>query len=278
MSRASRRLGGPRRGGGARDRIADGEAAEATDLEGTPPRRFWLPEPPPAESFALTGDLAHRLSRVLRLTPGIQIELFDGSGRRWQARIADVRPRSVAVTLDGPPYQEAAPAETVLLPALIRPQRFDWLLEKATELGATAIAPVVTARSVVRIQGSGRPERWQRIVAEAAEQCGRATLPRLAVPAPLTVALAGCAAPLLIAAEPAHGAAWPLGEVVATLGSDPVAVLVGPEGGFTHDEVAAAVAAGARPVSLGPHILRAETAAVAALAVIVDRRAAAAHR
>lgn len=235
-------------------------------------RRFCLDTPPSGGHATLTGPAAHRLTRVLRLPVGASVELFDGSGAVWPARIEQISAASVRLSLGAPRSQPALP-DAILLAALIRPTRYEWLLEKATELGATAIVPLLCERSAVRPAeiGAARLARWRRITIEAAEQCGRATLPALSPPISLAAALTGFRGELLIAAEPAHGEAPPVGALPLS-NSEPITILVGPEGGLTPAEFTAAVAAGGQPVSLGPLVLRAETAALAALALITAIR------
>lgn len=236
--------------------------------------RFYLSAPPDGATVAIHGDLAHRISRVLRLGPGAPLLLFDGSGASWSAAVARVEPHEVTVAVGERLAVGRPEPESILLACLIRPSRFEWLLEKATELGATAIQPVLSARTVVRATeiGPARLERWRRITVEAAEQCARLFLPRLDAPRPFAEALAGTPAPLFIAAEPDHGPQPPLGAALAGTANGPVSLLIGPEGGFTGDEVRVAIARGATAVSLGPRAVRAETAAIAALAILADAR------
>jgi 16S rRNA (uracil1498-N3)-methyltransferase len=231
--------------------------------------RFFLSEPPAGESVTLHGDLAHRLARVLRLTPGTSIDLFDGSGRVWTGILAALSGGTVHVHLAGEPRRLPPEPPAVLLAGLIRSNRFEWLLEKATELGATVIQPVLCERSAVRPAeiGGTRLDRWRRITVEAAEQCERVTVPELRLPLPLADALASAPSPLYIAADPAHGASPSLA-ALAVPRHEPVSLLVGPEGGLSPAEVEAARAAGGQAVTLGALVLRAETAALAALAVV----------
>jgi 16S rRNA (uracil1498-N3)-methyltransferase len=235
--------------------------------------RFFVEEPPEGGETALHGDLAHRVARVLRLPVGTEVSLFDGSGRSWPATLTAVESRRVLLTV-GRPVLHAPASTTVLLAGMIRPNRFEWLIEKATELGATALLPAICARSAVRPAevGRARLERWRRLGVEAAEQCGRVTVPDLHPPIPFDAALEACRGRSFVASEPAHGAAPPLGTALNGVAGDPVTILTGPEGGLTPAEVERAVAAGARAVSLGPLVLRAETAAIAALSILVDAR------
>jgi 16S rRNA (uracil1498-N3)-methyltransferase len=235
--------------------------------------RFFVSDPPSDDEMVLRGDVAHRIARVLRLTAGSAVTLFDGSGRSWPAEVLAVQGQIVRLAI-GPPVQHPLDCVTNLLAGMIRPNRFEWLIEKATELGATAILPVICTRSAVRPAeiGPSRLERWRRIAIEAAEQCGRVTVPQIQTPQPFAAALDSVAGRFFIAAEPAHGTTQPLGTALHHIGGDPATLLIGPEGGLTPDEIQHATDAGAQPVSLGPRILRAETAAMAALSILVDAR------
>jgi 16S rRNA (uracil1498-N3)-methyltransferase len=228
----------------------------------------------PVNGEAVLRDaLAHRIIQVLRLQEGDPVDLFDGSGRNWSGTIVGRRSGEVRVAVGDATIAAAAP-RTVIYAALFRPNRFEWLIEKATELGASDIRPVITAHTIVRTDeiGRARLERWRRIAVEAAEQCGRVTVPAIHEPEPLTRALAELDGRLIVAAEPAHGSAPPLGAVLRGIGAEPVSFLTGPEGGLTADEVRAALAAGGVAASLGPLVLRAETAAIACLAILQDAR------
>lgn len=237
--------------------------------------RFYLSLPlPPTGACVVAGEPAHRIARVLRLRPGDTVRLFDGSGREVETIIGQVRPGAVTVSIIAELPPEAPEPQLHLYQALIRPNRYEWLLEKATELGATTITPVITERCQVRATelGRARAARWSRIVAEAAEQCGRRTLPRLGEPQLLAAALTEASGLLLLPWEAERIRAAPLGEALGRQHPRPdtVSILIGPEGGFTRLEAEAALARGALPVSLGRRVLRAETAALAALAITQD--------
>lgn len=251
--------------------------------------RFYVPPPLLPHGLApLPAEVAHLVRHVLRMRPGERLRLFDGSGREIEAEIIAAREREVVVA----PIVELPPEPPVpvihLYPALIRPHRFEWLLEKATELGVACVQPVVSERCQVRAEelGAAKAARWRRIMVEAAEQCGRRDVPELASPLPFREALACASGAILLPWEAERAAAPALGEALRAAGPNvgsarcPVAMFIGPEGGFSPAEVAAARARGALTVSLGPRVLRAETAAVAALAIALDallavRRAAA---
>ena len=216
----------------------------------------------------------HHLRDVLRVQVGESLECFDGQGQTFTGRVIRLNRRSATVQIID--RSEQAQGRTIgLAVALIKPERFDWLIQKATELGVERIHPLVTHRTITRPsaeQGERRRERWQRIAEEAAKQCGRATVPILNPPTPFETFLAGAKPPttLLIPTRSAHAVS--LDDAVKAIGSEQsVTILIGPEGDFTPEEVALAQTHGARPVFLGPLTLRSETAAIAALAILQHR-------
>lgn len=212
-------------------------------------------------TLTLEGKAANYLGAVLRLKPGDEVALFDDATGEWRATIAEAGKRRVTLAVGG----RLRPRETVpdlwLLFAPIKRGRIDWLVEKATELGAARLQPVVTRRTVVDRLNL---ERLRAHCIEAAEQCGRTALPELAPPVKLADLLAAWPpGRALHFADEAGGA--PLASAAAP---PPAAILIGPEGGFADEERAAIRALPqARPVSLGPRILRAETAALTALSL-----------
>jgi 16S rRNA (uracil1498-N3)-methyltransferase len=213
----------------------------------------------------LDGDRVHRLRDVLRLEAGVTIAVFDGRGAEREATLASVD--RAAVTLRLGAAREAAPEPPVpvtLVCGFPRGRRGDWLVEKATELGVAAIAPLATERSVLR-PGDGRVERWRRIAIEAAEQSGRAIVPAFAeAPPPGALCLLADLGAAPTVAEALAAVAPP-----GAAGTGGIALYVGPEGGWSDEERVSLLAAGARPVTLGPRRLRVETAAVAGLAQVL---------
>ena len=218
--------------------------------------RFFLAEPPSHGRGRLVGDEARHLVRVMRCRVGDEVVAFDGRGTSWRARVASIG-RDEAVLDLGAAVVEAATRDAPLTLAVALPKgdRQKWLVEKLTELGVPRLVPLVTTRGVAEATPAA-VERLGRSVIEACKQCGRDTL--MAIAEPRTVAE-------VVAAHRAMG-----GIVVAERGGAPLAgfdrpvvALVGPEGGFTAEELAAVEAAGGRRVSLGPHVLRIETAAIA---------------
>ena len=217
----------------------------------------------------IAGEEARHLTRVLRVEPGQRYEISDNRNV-YLAAIESARKESVVFrTLEKLPA--AAPtARLVLYASLIKFDRFEWIVEKATELGVSAIVPLEATRSERGLERAAgkRLERWRRIVLEASQQSRRAHLPEISEPIPLAEALARPATHRYALDE--SGDAQPLlGAFPAVRGAeDTVAILTGPEGGWTDGERASFRSAGWTPVSLGSLILRAETAAIAALAVV----------
>lgn len=230
-----------------------------------PPRalpRLFVEQPlGPGTTVRLEGKAAHYLTNVLRLGMGAELLLFDGTSGEWRAAIANQAKKALDLTIVEQTRQPETLPEVTLAFAPIKRAPLEWLVEKATELGAARLQPVVTRRTVVERMN---PERLRLIAIEAAEQCGRTRLPVLAEPLPLATFLQQPNGHLLFADE--TGGA-PLATTAAALGSGPATLLIGPEGGFMPEEREAILAAGAHGVSLGPRILRAETAALAALSV-----------
>lgn len=205
----------------------------------------------------LDADAAHRVRDVWRLRAADTLHVFDGAGCERVAAVARVSRSEVALDLGARVAALTEPTVPVILVcAFPRGQRGDWLVEKATEVGVTALIPVEAEHGVLE-PGSGRVDRWRRIAIEAAEQCGRATVPAIGVPAPegtLAVVLDPGARETV---QEAVVGGWPCGAV---------ALFVGPEGGWSEAERAAFTASGARFAQLGARVLRVETAAVIAVA------------
>lgn len=231
------------------------------------PRRVHLPPHLIGEHRAdLTEAARHYLRDVLRLSPGDPVELFDGRGAAWDARVG---PGFEALALGG--RRPAAPGGPAihLLFALAKGEKGDLVVQKATELGAARLLPWAAERSVVRLEpakGAERAGRWRRIAAEAARQCGRADVPEVADPSPLAAALGAVPEGFRLVVLHGEGGA-PLG-ALGLDGAPGVAAVVGPEGGLAPEELAACRAAGALHATLGPRTLRAETAAIAVVALL----------
>jgi 16S rRNA (uracil1498-N3)-methyltransferase len=234
--------------------------------------RFYCPEPPVEGRLSLLGDEARHLSRVLRAGPGDIVEVFDGRGTAYRAEVRDVARDRVELAVAGDPLPERGPRrQVVLATAVPKGERFDWLVEKATELGVARLVPILAERSAVDPRPA-KLDRLRRAVVEASKQCGRNRLMELAPPArwgdllhdwtgfDRLLAHPGGTSPGLRNAPGRHAG---------------VVVAIGPEGGFTDAEVADARRAGWGLVGLGPTTLRIETAAIvaAALALVPGGRA-----
>lgn len=230
--------------------------------------------------LSLPKPLAHQVRDVLRLNLGEKLILLDNQGNEILATVESSSRAGVIVQLlERHPGRPASPITVMLCPALIKPARFEWILEKGTELGVSAFAPTYCQRSTAGLEeaGAAKIQRWQRIMQETAEQCERATLPELLPIRSLEQALqeipAGSLA--IMAWEEAEGKS--LRDVLAGVRMRVAGVVIpqsimlftGPEGGLTAEEVALARKHGAHIVTLGTRILRAETAAVTSAANIM---------
>jgi 16S rRNA (uracil1498-N3)-methyltransferase len=218
------------------------------------------------DSATLEGATARQISVVLRLRPGERVTLIDGQGSEAECVLTAVSQRQATIQVLDRTRSTAEPALRIhLYPALLRGPRFELVLQKATELGVSAITPVLAERSVARPAGDAAPERWKSIVREAVEQSGRGRLPALQAPIAFQTACTQARQADLALCCSEHG-----GVELRTLYAQGVprtlAVLIGPEGGLTPGEVEGACQAGLQAVTLGPRILRAETAAMAVCA------------
>jgi 16S rRNA (uracil1498-N3)-methyltransferase len=219
------------------------------------------------ETLGLGEQSAHHATHVLRLRPGATIRIFDGKGCEHEAMIREVRRTQVTVELGKAVESIPEPPFAITLAQGIpRGDRMDLILQKAVELGGTNVQPLWTARSQTRASGERLEKRlrhWLGVMISACEQCGRATLPGLEAPVEYRSWLTGthrhdCRLLLAPEARQSLGTMQPPG--------DSILLLVGPEGGISAEETTLAVAAGFKPVRLGPRILRTETAALAMLA------------
>jgi 16S rRNA (uracil1498-N3)-methyltransferase len=222
--------------------------------------------------LALPETAASHVARVLRLRVGDTLVVFDGRGTEFRAEIVAIAAGAVRVRLlEQLVARPESPLTITLVQGISRGDRMDWTLQKATELGASVIAPVMAARSVVRLdarQAEAKLRHWQAVVIAACEQAGRSWLPELMPPESLRDHLARMAGPgSRLVLDPDADTE------LAAMSSpgDSVQLLVGPEGGFDADELAAARAAGYLAARLGPRVLRTETAGVVAMAILQSR-------
>ena len=233
--------------------------------------RFYCPPPLPAGgAFELPRAAAHHAHRVLRLRVNDPVQIFDGAGHALDGKIREVGAKRVLLhelqtCLDG----EEPPMRITLAQAMCSSEKMDWIVQKATELGAAAIQPIQTRRSVARLAEARAQKRlahWREVAISACEQCGRNALPQLSTPQDLAVwldTLRGDPAAKFVlqpeGAAPLHKQAPPWEGAI---------LLIGPEGGFTEDELKLCQMAGFVPVRMGKRILRTETAAIAGLAAL----------
>lgn len=213
----------------------------------------------PKEQFPLiTGQDARYLKTVLRLLPGDQLELLDGSGNIHQAKIKSISNQKVICQILSSAKSEAElPIKITLAQAVPKGQKMDFVVEKATELGVYQILPLITART---IKQAGKSDRWQKLAKEAAEQCGRGIVPQVSPPLsfPELLKQSDQYALRLIADEAEKSVS--LKDLIRVDQPENLLILVGPEGGWTPTETAAAKEHGFQPISLGKRILRSETA------------------
>lgn len=210
----------------------------------------------------LDSSQANYLGNVLRLGAGAELLVFDGETGEWLARICETGKKRMKLAVEAKTREPEIIPDVWLAFAPVKRARTDWLVEKATELGAARLMPVMTQRTVAE---RVRLDRLESIAIEAAEQCGRTRVPQIVDPVPLRRFVEE-----LDPSRHFYFADEAGGEPLAAgLKEGPAVMLIGPEGGFTDDERALVRGSGASPVSLGPRILRAETAALAALAAFM---------
>jgi len=232
--------------------------------------RFHLPaEDWKGPHLTLTGDEAQHCSRVMRKQPGDSIEIFDGAGRVAVCEITHVSKSAVQARIITETRAQPLKAAIHLLPALIKAEPFEWLLEKAVELGAASIQPIITERTVIHLdaaQTEKKLAKWRRHMIESAKQCHTPFVPGLKAPVSFANGLKQTVDFKLIPALSEHTRT--LKQVLPASKPASVAVLIGPEGDFTADEEAQALKAGFIPITLGPLVFRAETAAISTLAIL----------
>jgi len=249
--------------------------------------RFFLPN---LQQPDLTGSEAHHARHVLRLKPSEELSVFDGRGHEAQARVAEIAKDTVRLTIVQHSVTPALPFRITLAQAIPK-KSMDLIVQKATELGVAVIVPLLSDRTVVKVkQDSKRMDRWRDIALDACKQCGNNWLPEIQPPQPardllaslpvydlkLVASLQPDAKPLksILSSTPSlHHSITPLPHHSTTPslhhpGPSSVLLLIGPEGDFTPAELGVAKSAGCRPLSLGPLVLRAETAAIYALSIL----------
>ncbi len=235
-------------------------------------RRFFLEElDGSAKEAEITGEEFTHLKKVLRLGPGDSAAIFNGRGLELFGRIESIGQRSAKITIEGRSEdRKESPFGLALLQGLLKGDKPEFIVQKATELGLTEVCFYTTARTVPRVDGEGAEKkllRWKKAAIEAAKQCGRSTLPLITLAPGLKEAVQETKAGLKIVLWEKEGTAS-LKDLLSGKAPEAAALLIGPEGGLSDEEVKLAEGAGFQKAGMGPRILRAETAAVAAAAVI----------
>lgn len=246
----------------------DGVGGAAADVKTHLPRFRIEPGAAVGEVLALPADEAKH-ARVRRLGIGDRVALFDGSGRSYVGRLESLSRGGASVRIDEALPESDAESSLALTLAVapLKADRFEWVIEKATELGVTSIQPFHSAHSLARPSGD-RQTRWRHIALAAAKQSGRSVAPQISAPLAFSELLALPAEARVLFAEDGSGTA--LTELALGAPTSLLAI-VGAEGGFSGDELAAARGAGCHLAGLGPRILRAETAAIVAAALCQAR-------
>lgn len=220
------------------------------------------------DQIELPSDAAHYVSKVLRLKAGRPLLIFNGQGGEYQAALKTVDKKSVTVDVETfSDVDRESPLKVELAIGISRGDRMDWVVQKATELGVTAITPLFTERTEVKLDASrqaSRLQHWQQVAVSACEQSQRTRVPVVSPPRRFGDFLDDCNAQHKLVLHPsAEGAGLNPQEAI-----DSVCVLVGPEGGFSEAEIDSALMAGFRAWQVGPRVLRTETAPVVALSIL----------
>lgn len=219
------------------------------------------------EIIELEEPSSHHLSKVLRMQPGRNLILFNGLGGEFAASIVSINKKTVSVAIgDFEPCNRQSPLKLELAIAVSRGERMDWVLQKATELGVTCITPLFTERTEVKLDGERLDKKlhhWQQILISACEQCQRNIIPVLNEPMEVADWLPQVEAELKFVLHHRDNYGFP-----AEQSATSVALLIGPEGGLSDEEIAWAVAKNFSPLTLGPRVLRTETAPIAAISLV----------
>jgi|WetSurSiteA1Bulk_404760.scaffolds.fasta_scaffold46423_2 16S rRNA (uracil1498-N3)-methyltransferase len=222
------------------------------------------------QTIFITGEKAHYLISVLRCRAGDKVMIFDGNGNCYKTEITGIDKKSITAEVrEKVTWDPEPPVRVLLIQGLLKGEKMDLVMQKATELGVHEILPVVTERSQIR--ETRKISRWRKIVEEASRQSGRNSIPRIQDPLPYSQAIektsfSGKAAGIIFYEE--GGIRISMALSLSSPSLSDISILIGPEGGFTREEVACAQQKGFTVASLGKRILRAETAAIAALSIV----------
>lgn len=226
--------------------------------------------------FTIGGSEAHHIARVLRKRPGDVLSLFDGRSHRFEGRIDSVTSEAVSGVILEKTIGHRLPLPVILCQALPKGNKLEWILEKATELGVSGIVPVESERCIARIpreKAGAKLARWQKIVEAAAKQCGQSILPKVHPVRPFREGLEPMDRTSTLALFVWEGESQrtiPQAWEARPSSVKSIQIWIGPEGGFSTSEATLAKKRGAIPVTLGPFVLRSETAAIAALTLVLS--------
>jgi 16S rRNA (uracil1498-N3)-methyltransferase len=234
-------------------------------------RFFVHPQAIHHSTAVLDEAIAHQLRHVLRMRPGAHIVVLDNQGWEYEVELAEITSEGArGSVIDKRPASGEPPVYVTLYQCVLKKDNFEWVLQKGTEIGVSRFVPVISQRTVVadgeRIKG--KLPRWERIITEAAEQSHRGRLPELDAPISFEQALADAASADVALIPWEKEAAHTLRDVLPGT-AEAVALFIGPEGGFDDGEIELAQRHGVQPITLGPRILRAETAAAAAALLVL---------
>ena len=239
-----------------------------------PKHRFYIPESDwNLEALALTGDEAHHCRDVMRCSVGDRVIAFNGAGTESESEITDSNKGRVELKPLLTSQTPRPPAILTLGQAIPKGKNMDLIIQKATELGASKIVPLLSERTVVQLGGDDlakKQEKWQRVALEACKQCGQNWLPEVTTPVSVEKFLSSVSDTFRLVAAISDQAA-PLKTILGEVEGDrptSATMMIGPEGDFTPAEISQSLGAGFAPLSLGPIVLRSETAAIYALSIV----------
>ncbi len=231
------------------------------------PRVFTTQALEPNSSLVLAEAQSHYLSKVLRMQAGRELILFNGEGGEYSAEITAIHKKNIDVSVkEFSAENRQSHLQLELAIGVSRGERMDWVLQKATELGVTKIIPLMTERTEVKLGGERadkKMEHWQQILISACEQCQRNILPELSEPKQFSDWIGKCDAELKFVLHHRDNQGLPKNKT-----TESVALLIGPEGGLDENEITQAIAQKFSPLTLGPRVLRTETAPVAAISLV----------
>lgn len=232
-------------------------------------QRFFIdPHHIHGDRVTLSAYHAHQIHHVLRMRVGESIMVLDNTGQEYHVELTDIAPKQAHGIITQRQMSRAElPIAITLYMALLKRDNFEWVLQKATELGVAQVVPMVTARTIVKPTSGQKQDRWQRILTEAAEQSRRGRVPGLHAPLSFSDALTACPSESLNLIPWEEESARTFASTLPNMPAH-VSLWIGPEGGFTPDEIEAAQGRGLLPVTFGRRILRAETAAIYGCSVL----------